>query len=469
MQIPILAGIYVDGSPVVRVAYPVNMVPVPGQDSTADGFLRPAEGVESFATGIGPDRGAILWNGVHYRVSGNALISVSETGTVVNLGPISGSGPVRMDYSLDRIGIAADGLLYYWDGTLLTTVTDPNIGTVNDVVWVDGYWMATDGTNIVVTTLTDPTTVNPLKYGSTDAPDTIQCLLKVQDQVNVVSRFEIDVFQNIGGAFFPFNSVPTAVMTKGAVGTRAACVFSDTVAFVGGGRNPTPEAPCVYQAKNAQFVKISSIEIDILLLSYTDAQLSAIVMETVFYQGGEYIFIHLPDRTVVYDAIASAVAQQPVWHIRMTGVSGFSQYRAINFLLQNSVMFVGDPLSGVIGTLSSSDSSHWGMPVRWEFATPMLRNGGKGAIINQLELCQLPGSPVGAGLEPMVSTSYSVDGVTWSQDRFIKSGAQGDRTKRLLWLKQGLWRNFRIQRFRGDSGSRLSAIRLDAEIETLAY
>lgn len=477
MEIPILAGIYVDGSPGVRVAYPVNMVPVPGQDSTADGYLRPAEGIEAFTTGLGVDRGAIVWpkTGLHYRVSGTHLISISSAGVFTDIGAIGGSGQVRMDYSIDLLGILANGLLYFYDGTNLTIVTDVNVpANLTDMVWVDGYWMVTDGLNIATSNLNSPTTFNPLKYGGTNAPDTIQALLKVQDQVNVLSRFEIDVFQNIGGAFFPFNATPTAVMTKGCVGTRAACVFNDTVAFVGGGRNPGPEAPSVYLGKNAQFQKISSREIDTLLLSYTDAQLALIHMETVFDQGSQFIFIALPDRAVVYDAAASAVAQQPVWHIRVTTIAGFGQYRAINFLRVNGMWIVGDPLSSAIGTLSTTDSSHWGAAVRWEFATPMLRNGGKRAIVKQLELAALTGvvpitSYSGTVMDPRVSTSYSTDGVTWSQDKSVKSGKLGDRNKRLQWLQQGMWTNFRIQRFRGDSTSRLSAIKLNAEIEALIY
>ncbi len=467
-----------DNNPGVRVAYPVNMVPVPGQESTADGYLRPAEGIEAFTTGQGVDRGAIFWpkTGLQYRVSGTKLISITTAGVVTVIGDVGGSGPARMDYSLDLLGVLSNGLLYFWDGSSLTHVTDVNVpAALTDMVWVDGYWMVTDGKNIATSNLDSPSTFNPLKYGGTNAPDTIQCLLKVQDQVHVISRFEIDVFQNIGGAFFPFNAAPTAVMTKGAVGLRAACVFNDTVAFVGGGRNPSAEAPSVYMGKNAQFSKISSREIDALLLSYTDAQLAAIQMETVFDMGSQFVIIALPDRAVVYDAAASAVAQQPVWHVRVTGMSGFSQYRAINFLLVNGTWIVGDPESSAIGVLSRTDSGHWGSPVRWEFATPMLRNGGKRAFIKQMELAALTGTaPMitsydGIVLDPMVSTSYSTDGVTWSQDKSVKSGRIGDRNKRLLWLKQGMWTNFRIQRFRGDSTSRLSAIKLDAEIEACEY
>ena len=464
MKIPILAGIYVDGDPAVRVSYPVNLIPVPAQDGIDDGFLRPAEGIKAFAIGEGDDRGAIVWNGVHYRVSGTKLVTVSSAGVVAVLGTIPGTEQVRMDFSFDRLGIAANGGLYYWDGVVLTQVTDPNIGTVNDVVWVDGYWMATDGTYMVVTELNNPDVVNPLKYGSTDMPDPVVCLLKVINEVNVVSRHMIDVFQNIGGDYFPFQRVQSAHITKGAIGAKAACVLENTVAFVGGGRN---EALSVYQGANAQLKKISTREIDNLLLEYTETELETTMLEAVSDRGSHFLYVHLPDRTLVYDSTASDVAQAPVWCVLTSSLDGFSQYRAQNIVRANDVWVVGDPLSSAIGVWSTTDSQHWGSDVKWAFSTPMLRGGGHGAIMHSIELVALTGS-VPIGTNPMIATSYSVDGRNWSPDKVIRSGQRGDGTKRLVWWQQGLWRNWRIQKFHGDSGSRLSPLLLEVQVEPLA-
>lgn len=476
MDIPILAGIYVDGSPDVRVAYPVNLVPVAGQDGTADRYLRPAEGILPFATGQGFDRGGIVIpagsagnaGGFHYRVSGTKLITVSSTGVVAVLGDVGGSGPARMDFSTDRLGVLSGGLLYYWDGTTLTHVTDPNIpANLIDMVWVDGYWMVTDGVNVAVSNLADVTVFNPLKFTQTNRPDPVKALIKVRNEVHVISRHFIDVLQNIGGQFFPFQILTTAVVTRGAVGTRAACVYNDTAAFVGGGNSGgVEEAPGVHLAQSAQTLKISTREIDNLLLSYTTAQLAAITMQPVVNRGSQFLFINLPDRTVVYDAIASADLQRPVWHVLTGAITGFSQYRAVNITRASDQWIVGDPLSTAIGVWSTTDSSHWGSPVRWEFSTPILRNGGKGAILHQLELLSLTGV-VASGLDPRISTASSTDGVTFGQEKSLRSGKTGDRTKRLVWFQLGSWRNYRIQRFSGDSGSRLSPMNLDAEIEAL--
>ena len=95
-------------------------------------------------------------------------------------------------------------------------------------------------------------------------------------------------------------------------------------------------------------------------------------------------------------------------------------------------------------------------------------NEGRGAIFNELELVALTGRVL-PGVDPMISTSYSVDGMAWSQDRSIRAGTTGDTKKRLAWFQQGHMRNWRVQRFRGDSQAHLSFVRLEAQLEALAY
>jgi hypothetical protein len=53
-------------------------------------------------------------------------------------------------------------------------------------------------------------------------------------------------------------------------------------------------------------------------------------------------------------------------------------------------------------------------------------------------------------------------------ERDIGAGVFGGRTKRLVWFRNGSMITTRIQRFRGDSTSRLSFARLEARLEPLA-
>ncbi len=467
MQIPILNGIYADNTPELRTAYPVNMVPVPKKSGISNGFLRPGDGIVANGTGPGTDRGGINWNGICYRVMGTKLVTVASDGAVTVLGDVGGpvNTLVTMDYSFDRLAIASGGRLYYWNGSL-TQVTDADLGLVIDVVWVDGYFMTTDGEFLIVTELSDPTQVNPLKYGSSEVdPDPVVALLKLRNEVYALNRNTIEVFDNVGGELFPFARIDGAQVQKGVIGTQACCVYIERIAFLGSGRN---EAPGIYVGAAATTQKISTQEIDNLLLQYPEAQLALVKLEARNDKNHEHLYVHLPDRTIVYDASASEALGEQVWFTLTTTVVGFAQYRARNLVWCYDKWLVGDPQSSAIGYLVQTTGHHWGQQVRWEFGTLIVYNDGNGVIFNELELVSLTGS-VSLGTNPQISTSYSLDGQSWSQDRSITVGTTGNTAKRLAWFQQGHMRNWRIQRFRGDSDAHVSFVRLEAQIEALAF
>lgn len=470
MQIQILNGIYADTTPELRTAYPVNMVPVPKKSGISNGFLRPGDGIVANGTGPGTDRGGINWNGVCYRVMGTKLVSIASNGAVTVLGDVGGPTTelVTMDYSFELLAIASGGRLYFWDpvASTLTQNTDPDLGVVLDVAWVDGYFMTTDGEFLIVTELTDPLQVNPLKYGSSEVdPDPVVALIKLRNEIYALNSNTIEVFDNVGGELFPFARIDGAQIQKGCLGTQACCVYLERLAFLGGGRN---EAPGIYVGAAATTQKISTQEIDNLLLTYTEAQLVKTKLEARNDKNHQHLYVHLPDRTIVYDASASEALGEQVWFTLTSTVVGFSQYRARNLVWCYDKWLVGDPQSSSIGYLVQDTGHHWGQQVRWEFGTIIAYNEGNGAIFNRLELVSLTGS-VALGTTPQISTSYSVNGLAWSQDKSIAVGSTGDTAKRLAWFQQGHMRNWRIQRFRGDSDAHLSFIRLEAQIEALAY
>jgi hypothetical protein len=470
MQVEILQGVYTDNGPDIRTSYPVNLMPVPMSSGISSGYLRPADGIVANGTGPGVDRGGISWNGICYRVMGTKLVTVSAAGVVTELGDVGGSigSFVTFDYSFDLLAIVSGGRLYYWNPatSTLTQNTDPDLGVVLDVVWVDGYFMTTDGEFLVVTELSDPLSVNPLKYGSSEVdPDPVVALLKLRNEVYALNRNTIEVFDNVGGDLFPFRRIDGAQIQKGVVGTFACCVYMEQIAFLGSGDN---EPPGVYMGANANANKISTQEIDEILQGYTEAQLAEVKLEARSDRSHQYLYIHLPDRTLVFDGAATQALEKPVWFVLASTVVGVSQYRARNMVWAYDKWLVGDPASNRIGYLVDNVSTHWGQKVRWEFGTQIVYNEGKGVLFHELELVSLTGR-VALGVNPQISTSYSLDGLSWSQDRFVNVGTIGNTQKRLVWFQQGSMRHWRIQRFRGDSDSHMSFARLEAKLEGLAY
>lgn len=466
MQIPIINGIYSDEAPDLRTSYPKNLIPVPKSNGVSEGYLRPADGLVEFIEGTAVDRGGINWDGVLYRVLGSKLVSIDSLGVITILGDVGGTTElVTMTYSFDRLAIASNNNLFYYSSTLgFLQVTDPDLLNVIDLEWVDGYFMTTDGEFILVTELSDPTQIDPLKYGSSESsPDPIKALLKLRNEIYALNRYTIEVFDNVGGTGFPFQRIEGAQIDRGVIGTHACAVFLETIAFLGGGRE---EAPAIWAGNNSNAQKLSTREIEQVLLQYTEDELSLVKLETRVDKAHQFLYIHLPDQTLVYDGKASQVMQTPIWHTLSSSLSGDSQYRARNFIWVYDKWIFGDPTTFKIGELNDTLSTHFNDVIEWEFGTTIIYNNSNGAIFHELELVSLSGR-VPLGVDPTIWTQYSLDGITWSNQRPIKAGKQGQRNKRLVWLQQGHMRNWRIQRFRGTSDTHISLVRLEAQIEPL--
>jgi hypothetical protein len=440
------------------------MVPVPVSQGTSSGYLKYAEGVDQFAGGPGVARATINWNDICYSVMGSKLVVVNADGTTTVIGDVGSGGTATLDYSFDRLAVVSNKNLFYYDGSELQQVTDPDLGDALDVIWVDGYFMTTDGEFLVVTELNDPFAIDPLKYGSSEAdPDPIKALLKLRNEPYALNRYTIEVFDNIGGTGFPFQRIDGAQIQRGVIGTHMCAVFLEAVAFVGGGRH---ESISVWLGANGSSTRLATREIDLILAEYTEEQLETSFVEARVDKGHQLLLIHLPDRTLVYDAAASATIGQPVWFELGSSLERGSTYRARHLVWCYDQWLVGDTQKPNIGSMNRASGEHWGETVGWEFGTLIIYNEGNGAIFHELELVALSGRSE-LGKTSTVWTQYSLDGEAWSMPKGISAGRRGRRDKRLVWLSQGPMRHWRIQRFQGTSDARLAVSRLEARLEPL--
>lgn len=457
MQWPIISGVYSDIGAEWRQKYPVNMVPVPVPTGISDGYLRPAEGIVKQGDGFGTSRGGIVWNGKLYRVLGSSFCEIDRDGVAAVIGNVGTGGAVQMAYSFDHLAIAAGGSLWLYGGEDLLKVTDPDLGTAKSVVWVDGYFMTTDGEFLVVTELNDPFAVNPLKYGSSEAdPDPVVGLLKLRNEVYAINRNTIEVFSNVGGTGFPFARSEGAQVQRGGLSASACCVFQDAIAFIGGARN---EGISIYLAGNGQSQRIATREIDLILGEYTEAELAGAKLSDRVYNGHAHLMVSLPRHTMVYDAAASQLLQRAVWFQLSSSMDGNGPWLADSVVRAYDKWTVAHSVNGDTGYLTTDTLDHWGATVAWEFTLPVLYAEGRSAVIHTLELIALSGRDNGT-----VGTQYSFDGRDWSNPRWIPATT---RTSRMQWRGQGLIRSWRVQRFFGSCN--VAPTRVEATVEGMAY
>jgi len=465
VALPILKGMIATSDADFAVSLPVNYEPVVQQTGIAAGYLRAVPGITLLtATGLGADRGGIEWRGVHYRVIGSKLVSITGT-TFTVLGDVGNNDlPVSMDFSFDLLAIASNENLFYWDGATLTQVTDIDLGAVLDVMYLDGRFITTDGSYIVLTELSDPYSVDPLKYGSAEvSPDAIVGLNHIRGEMNALGSGTIENFRNVGGAGFPYQRNDGALIVKGAAGTHAFCYFLETYAFVGGAPNT---APSVWLAGGGDAVNISTPEVDDALAALSAEDLALVELESREEKNEQRLILHLPDRSLMFLYQTSQASKEPVWCELRSGVNNDGAY-PLRHLVLTGGRWVGGTADGKIGYLDDTVETLFGDERGWRFDTLLIYNQSKGGIINALELVGITGNAP-FGKVPMIFFSYTYDGRTWSNEKGIESGRFGERKKRCEIRPGWGFRNYMGLRMRGAGNGRQAWASLQAEIEGLA-
>jgi Phage stabilisation protein len=459
MQIPLISGIKTTAKAAFERTYPLNMEPLALDSGISKGQLRMAPGAVLRGTGPGADRGGVEWNGICYRVMGTRLVKVLQDGTIIDLGDVGPGGPVGMDYGFDRLAINSGNRLYYFNGISLEQVTDPDLGPVIDVIWISGFFMTSDGTAIVVTELSDPMQVKPLKYGSAEEdPDMVTGLIKVRNEAYAIGRNTIQVLSLVGGNGFPYVNLKGASIPYGCVSARAKCHFLETFAFVGSSRGASVG---VFIAGQGTADRISTPEVDDALASVQNP--ADIRCETRTYAGESRLMVHLPNETWVFVAGATQAVEEPVWYRVTSGDS----YRLRNMVMAYGKMIVADHINGRIGELSEDICTHYGAAVPWEFASGLVYNGAKGGIVKSLELVGMPGRSK-FGVDGRVFMSMSRDGETWSLERAIPTGKAGDRARRMVWRPMSRFETYLALKFRGFDASMNGFAALEAEVMPLS-
>lgn len=417
VQIPIQSGVRVANRS-LRVSYPVNLRHKAVESGVSNGELVTTHGAVQTSSGPGNDRGGINWNGVHYRVMGDKLCSLDLIGTVTQIGTVADDGLLcRFDYGFDRLGINAAESLYYYDGSALTLVTDTDLGPVLDVAWLAGYFITTDGTSVVVTQLQDPTSVDPLKYGSAeDNPDAVTGVGTLAQELVIFGRYSIQFQRNVGGSGYPFQNIVGATIPFGCVSPNAKCRVGNTYAFVGGAEG---EPIGVFIIAGGAAVRISDEEIDAHIAECGTPE--TLTMECRRFGYEVQIVVHMDHCSVVVSAKVSELANATLWHILQGRDGGYNARHAVWVYDRH---WVADGVK--VGTLEETSTALFGVEPGWSFDAGLLYNDGVGLILAEVEIAgQFPT----AGTTVFFSLTY--DGETWSRE--VGRTLTGRRGERAMW------------------------------------
>lgn len=441
-----------------RDALPVNMYAVKKDILGAKGYMIGYPGLTKLADGYGADRGGTYNERFknHYRVSGNKLISVSSDGVVSELGDIPGAKQARLSdlYSFNTQGIIADGRFFLYSPGVFQEVTDTDLGSPIDGVWVDQYYFMTDGEYLFHTELADETSVDPLMYATAEfMPDPSLGLAKTPDnKVLVFGRYSLEYFVNVATSNFAFSRIATRAQKIGIVATHAKCELGGGNFFITGGYRDG--AVAVYAIGIGTATKVSTREIDKIISKYSEPELSDMRMECRIENDVTFVLVHLPEETLCFNvSVAAEFGKEIAWNVLKTG-TGDTIYRAINGVLdaRSSKWVYGDKLGTKIGILDNIVSTQYDEISEWLLFTPFINL--ETLSVDEISIETIPGHTT--TFDAKVAFSITSNGVSYGSEHWMQYGEPNDYGQRFIQRRIGYCNDWIGFKFRGVSKSRMA-------------
>jgi len=452
MKLPLIKGTRIDSNAEWRDSLPRNMTGFYQAVGSWTGYLRTTDGLKTFATGFGKDRGGI-WSDrfkEHYRLSGSVFMTLDEFGVATDVSggtTVPGSNPARMSNSFNSVAFVANGEYYRYASDTLTLIARPEgAEPFIDMCYIDGYYIFADSENLWNTTLANEAVFNANERAGSDfAPDDIVGVGKSSDnKLMVFNRYTTERFYNNAGALFPFARIPNAAIPIGIVGTTAKAAIGDGQWIVFGGSKEY--SPSFYLMTNS-YQGISTKEIDSIIDTYSDFDLAKIEIEYRDTRDQGLVICYLPRDVLVFDVTLSRQLQENIWY---TWDSNSVAYRAIhgvydprNISASASGWIYGDRQDATIGRLDQSVSTQYGEEIEWECETPLVRVGG---IVKVVEVVAAPGhSSIN---DDVVYLSTTKDGALYGPEVLLARGNIGDYQHRTIERRLGdypCWMGVRLR------------------------
>lgn len=476
VSLPLPLGFYQSESLPFSAQRCINWIPTVAENQAlaTNALMQPAGLKQLVDSSLGANRGAYVMKEVPYFVNGTSLISVSSANVVTNHGTITGTSRVSMATNGQYLVVLVpSSTCYVYDriaGTILA-VTDGDFRAASTVVFKDGYFVfsSSDGAVFFNSSLNDPYSYDALDFGSAEInPDKIVALHVNHNELFVCGSETIELFQNVGGAGFPFQRISGANIQKGVRAQHSLVEFDNTFCFVGGGLN---EAPAVWKVTgSSSATKISTDAIDKEIQRYTQDEIEQSFALT-FSRHGQFLALftfesaRIPSRTFVYNATASAMAGRSVWFELQTGATD-NRFRVQSVVLAYGKLMVGDSLGGIIGQLDTDTLDYYGEHIFRQVATAPFNQDGLPVFNGDFEATFESGVGLTSGSDPIVRLDISDNGGrSFGFETTRGIGKIGEYGQRSIWRRQGRFPVSRVVRLTITDKVKANLLRLAATSE----
>jgi hypothetical protein len=444
LKTPLLGTAYESRSEKLASQRLINLYPelVETQDGKEIGGLYGAPGLDVLVTvGTGPIR-ALRTNPARtklYAVSGDAFYEIDLSWTATQKGTLfTGAGVVSMDRNATQMMVVdgTHGYIYTFSSGAFARITDADFPGADQVRFVDQYFAFNipDTGQWGITALADGSSIDALDVVTSEgAPDNLIGVHVDHREVWTPGTESIEVWvPNPDDPDYPF--ARSQFIEVGCCSAATMLSLDNSVFWV-------DHDGIVRRAEASSPRRISTHSIERLLKPEAGDRIDDLFAFSQVIEGHAFYQLTSPtqEKTVVYDAAASAAMGFPVWHERAyrTSMNRLIRHRANCATTFNGYQVVGDFENGRIYAFNLDTFTDAGDTRKWLRSWRAIPKGTgpadtlfSGHLHVDVEVGV--GLQSGQGSDPEMVLRVSYDGgKTWGNEVRRSMGPVGEYSKKV--------------------------------------
>lgn len=420
--------------------------------------FQPFPGLKAFATGTGFSRGTGRLNNVLYEVMGTTLNKITSGGVVTSIGTIEGSGRCGFDEDSTNLIITTGvGKPYTYDGTTLTQGTDVDLPNAHTVTYINRR-VVYDGSNgdVVFADLSAPLTVNSLNVIIAEAkPDDMKAVYAYKQQMYAFGETSIQPMYNSGSGNPPYTFILNATQEIGLAAIHSIDSNNNFGYYLGSDL-------AIYQLSGLSSRAIGNPAIGQAIENYSDVSDAYGLCFTLDNTNFYLLSFPTGNETWLFNESAG------IWTNLAFGTDG-DQHLIASYEFIYDKHLVTDRRNGNVYELDFDTYTDNGDVIQHQRDTVSINGGtfgkpGADIFMNYLLLEIETGTSL-VTAESQIIMQYSNDnGKSWSTERWLPIGNQGEYQHELKWLGMGTFQK-RMFRFTMSDPIKWVLIKLSADVE----
>lgn len=378
-------------------------------------------------------RGATVMANVLYRVVGSLLYSVDSAGVHMSVSATTIAGNGYCTFANDGVNLFianGDGQVYWYNGSALVQVTDPDIDGATAVTVINNQFVYTKPTLFVVSDVGDGASASGLNAAGAEVkPDNIVRAYAFDQILYLFGENTVERWYNSGVGSPPFDRVTGQLTEVGCAAPLSVANTDNAVYWLGDDRS-------IYRERGGQAQKISTTAISNAIEGYTT--ISNAVAYTFVLQGMDFYAIRFPSENKTW-CLNEKLGDKGWFELSSTIDGG--QYDASYIVFCYGKNIISHVTNGNAYALDLDAYDQAGTLIaRQRVLAPIsgltLQAPGQRIKMNRFELLLEKGVGLvsGQGSDPKIRIEASYDGgKSWSPGTWMRIGRLGETQLKAEW------------------------------------